>query len=276
MYLKKIILLSGARHGTHYISNLLNTNKVSMNGESFSSEKPTVYLNIIKKELSKHNIELYDKDIEYISTLRYKDEKLFFYKMFDFYIKLGLLNKQVYTGFKVFYDHLNKKKINSNFFKDFSIRPDKIEITNVQNPLSLIDLVNYVDKIIVLSRDSKEVAFSLAQALNNKLWYDKFRDCKEKNLILDENNTNTVNSILYSNFNFFRQIKELPKEQPDKFLFLNYDEFSTNAFYKIEDFLKTKIDKTLNPFKKNHYDYYNFFKNHPTIKDTAEKYNTIF
>ena len=276
MFSKKIILLSGARHGTHYVSNILNANKVSINGESLSPENPMIYLKKIKEELLKHNIELRDNVVEYISTLRYKDEKLFFYKMFNFYTELGLLNNQIYSGFTIFYLHLNNSKINSNFKKIWHTKPDKIEMTQVQNPLSLLDIVNHVDKIIVLSRDSKEVGFSLAQAFNNNLWHDKFRNVKDENICLDIKNTQAVNSILYRNFNFFKQIKELSKEQPDKFLFLNYDDFSINACDKIEDFLETKIDKNLNPFKKNIYNYDDFFKNHPTLKETAEKYNTIF
>ena len=274
--MKKIILLSAPRHGTHYISNVLNTNKVSMNGESFSPENPMLYLKKIKEELLKHNIELRDNVVEYISTLRYKDEKLFFYKMFNFYTELGLLNNQIYSGFTIFYLHLNNSKINSNFKKTWHTKPDKIEMTQVQNPLSVTDIANHVDKIIVLSRDSKEVAFSLAQAFNNNLWHDKFRNVKDENLYLDIKNTQAVNSILYGNFNFFKQIKELAKGLPNKFLFLNYDDFSTNACDKIEDFLEIKINKNLNPFKKNLYNYDDFFERYPTLKETAEKYNTVF
>ena len=68
----------------------------------------------------------------------------------------------------------------------------------------------------------------------------------------------------------------MSKEQSNKFLFLNYDEFALNAWDKIETFLEIKIDKNLNPFKKKHYEYDSFFNDYPTIKETAEKYNTVF
>lgn len=273
---KKVLLLTGARHGSHYFSNVLNANGIDFHGEIMNTNFCKIVLKELKTKLSKHNIELHDKDIEFISELRYKDEKMFFYKTFSFYDKLAFLNKKKYSGFRIFYDHLNVRELNSVFYESWNIKPSEIKYEKIKNKLNLMDVVDHVDKIVVLARDSKEVAFSFAQALNNNLWHDTYRNNKSENLILEENRINYINSFLFENFNFFKNIEELSKKQPDKFLFLNYDEFTTNAWDKVSTFLKIDINKSLCPFGKNKYDYDPFFNSHPSIKKTAETYNTIF
>jgi hypothetical protein len=261
--IKKVILFSGPRHGTNYFVKASQVNNIEMGYELLDRKYNSLILNQIKQKLLKHNVELTDDDIDSLSKLGFQDEKLFFYRLFEFYSKIADLNKKQYCGFKIFFNHLNND----------IIKEDEKEI---KNRLNLTDIVNHVDKIIVLSRDSKEVAFSFAQAIITNIWHTPFRDEKVEHLNLTQSNINYINKFLLGNFNFFKQIKELSKEQPDKFLFLNYDEFASNGCDKVGLFLDVDIDKNLNPFKKNIYNYDDFFKNHPTLKEFAENHNIIF
>lgn len=254
--IKNITLFSCPRHGTNYFCESINTAKT--NPKILMGFEPFEPMNIfitsqtlekLRNVLEINDIKFSNSEMKEMLILRIKNEKSYFFRICDYYKQLCKIKNSFHYGFKIFYDHFG--------------RPI------VKNKISLEEIINNADNIIILNRDNKEFAFSLAHAFSTKKWSLRERN-KNKNLNLNEKFISEINKQILEKFNFFEKLKNLIEKNQKKVLIINYDDFEKEGWQEIENFLCIKIKDTIE-FKKNKYDYEYFFDKYPSIKKTAEK-----
>ena len=256
--MKKLFLISHPRCGTSYFIKYLNSNEFTMTHEVFNKTSFDEVASEIDKlifQLLKYKAIVPDNLKEELLITRCQDAKNFFYR-FSKYLKfLGLIKGSKYYGFKIF-----------SYFVDITNSKKKCN-------LSINEVIDYSDSIIVLDRNIKEIAFSYCQAIRTNKWAMDDRTTKINDLILTEKETDIVIKLIKNAKVFFEDVSKLIKEKNKNALYIHYDDFATDGWEKVANFLDVKLVKEI-PFSKLNYDYDDFFKKHPSIEQTINNLYT--
>jgi hypothetical protein len=214
----------------------------------------------------RQNLNLADNCIDELISLRHNDEKGFLEKISAYYHQAALDRNCQYYGFKVFESHIHNRYI----------KPKRSDTpVTINNKLTLADMVNYADKIIILNRDSHDVAYSHANSILTNEWHPSFRDSKIESIELAEWMTTNIINTLKSRYPFFSEAISQTIIQNKDTLCLEYSEFASTAWDKISNFLDIKIIEQDPIFSKNNYGSKRdaFFAKYPAIEEVAKSCN---
>jgi hypothetical protein len=222
-----------------------------------------VYFNMVIKNIQQR-LQLQHSEIEELITLRHENEKEFLKKIAAYYYQIALSEKCRYYGFKIFDWQIKSTEIN--------IHGRKYKIAN---KLSLQDVINYADKIIILNRDNYDVAYSCANSFLTNEWDTCFRDNKVESIEIDEQKAASIINLLKTKRSLFSEAISESIIQNKDVLCLEYSEFTSIAWSKISNFLDIKVIKQNPLFSKNDYGSKRdaFFAKYPAIAEAAKRYN---
>jgi len=244
--MKKLFLISSPRSGSNYLINYLNNKEFIKNifmlyeplhENTNQAEKD---INVIKDELTKTGARINESLSYELLDLRNESKKIYFQKILKHLELIASSNKLSYYGFKIFQTHIEKKS-------------------------ELDYIIDEADLLIILDRNIKEIVFSFCQAKRTNQWGIKNRTAKTDDLILNEDEIGTVIRFIENRKTFFKNVNELISKKNKNALYIHYDDFATDGWQKVSDFLGVKLKKQI-PFDKASYGYDEFFKNHPSIE----------
>ena len=240
--MKKLFLISSPRSGSNYLIDHLNDKEFIKN--IFMLHEPlhknviqiNEDINSIKEELIKTGA-----DIDELSALRNRDKKKYFQKILKYLKFVASSNKISYYGFKIFQKHIEEKS-------------------------ELDYIIDEADLLIILDRNIREIVFSFCQAKRTNQWDIKNRASKIDDLILTENEISDTIDFIKCRKVFFEDVSKLIKEKNKNALYIHYDDFATDGWEKVANFLNIKLEKQI-PFDKASYDYDEFFKKNPSLME---------
>lgn len=249
--MKKLFLISSPRSGSNYLIDNLNDKEFIKN--IFMLHEPLHQktnqaeedINVIKDELIKTGARINESFCCELLDLRNKSKKIYFQTILKYLQLVASTNKLSHYGFKIFQNHIEKKS-------------------------ELEYIIDEADLLIILDRNIKEIVFSFCQAKRTNQWEIKNRTAKTDNLILNEDEMVTAVRFIKNRKTLFKNTNELINKKNKNALYINYDDFATDGWQKVSDFLGVKLEKQI-PFNKKSYDYDEFFKNHPSIEKTINE-----
>lgn len=248
--MKKLFLISSPRSGTNYFVQYLDSiqfiKSIRMRCEPLNAdiEQAKRDINHIDNSLSRLGFN-FESRLYQLLKVREENTKLFFDEFLKYLNILALATKSDYYGFKIFQNH-------------------------IENNLTLEYVIDQSDSLIVLDRNIKEIVFSYSQARRTHKWNVENRKVKIDNLILTENEMAIVINFIKDRKIFFENVNALISKKNKNALYIHYDDFATDGWQKVSDFLGVKLEKQI-PFNKASYDYDDFFKNHPSIEKTINE-----
>jgi hypothetical protein len=245
--MKKLFLISSPRSGTNYLIDYLNDKEFIKN--IFMLHEPLhkkinqaeENINVIKDELIKTGTRINESFCCELLDLRNESKKKYFQEIIKYLKLVSSSNKLSYYGFKIFQSH-------------------------IENNLRLDHIIDEADLLIILDRDIKEIVFSFCQAKRTNQWEIKNRTAKTDDLILNEDEIGTVIRFIEKRKTFFKNVNELISKKNKSALYIHYDDFETDGWQKVANFLGVKLEKEI-PFSKLNYDYDIFLKNNPALME---------
>jgi hypothetical protein len=249
--MKKLFLISSPRSGTNYLIDYLNDKEFIKN--IFMLHEPLHQninqaeedINVIKDELIKTGTRINESFCCELLDLRNKSKKIYFQTILKYLQLVASTKKLSHYGFKIFQNHIGKKS-------------------------ELEYIIDEADLLIILDRNIKEIVFSFCQSKRTNQWGTKNRTEKIDRLILNESEITTAVHFIKKRKTLFKNTNELINKKNKNALYIHYDDFATDGWQKVSDFLGVKLEKEI-PFDKVSYGYDEFFKNHPSIEKTINE-----